>query len=547
MDKNKLVSQISDVIHAIPTDAACCSNCDHHVLGKDNKKVRELCRLLDCLFSHGLSNKDGGYWPFVKEIISKAEANEILNLWHPKTARGRSLAWLYSSINDSSLEFYFCSLPSNYNLIAKYYGKNAVLADEQVIKRIGMFLRELDGVKIYLEPKNRSSKAIENADTKVVGCSMNQNRSGLPSDDNKNQAVSNNVVVVRTNVSNKNPSFATLEQSVADFSGCPEVLGFSAADSDLFISGTELSIDAMEYEYPQENNRPWYKSGALHCVVLKRRPVNTAFSKSVPKIVDGGSDQTSLLVGSLETSNNYMNVAPPHDFNSTEMICSTPITPNDADFMLKEILKGSCMQKITNASTLVPKDGNIPPIDNASNNHREHTNPPGPMKTIENGLSENNAETIQVSSNGDKDGQSISDTNRKEEIDQPTKQYSEFEKRLFYRLQYVLDEESQKKKHSKENVSSSETESVNINNLQMQESSETNFNKENTFSEDNYDNNGNMNGKSTNGGPMLVLSPSETGELRLDSCEILELTTNVMHDGEQYFKVSRDAVVVVNE
>uniref|UniRef100_A0A915IM13 Uncharacterized protein n=1 Tax=Romanomermis culicivorax TaxID=13658 RepID=A0A915IM13_ROMCU len=144
MDKNKLVSQISDVIHAIPTDAACCSNCDDHVLGKDNKKVRELCRLLDCLFSHGL--------------------------------------------------------PSNYNLITKYYDKNAVLADKQ---------------------KNRSN-TVENAETKVAGCSLNSNRLVISSDDNKNQTVSNNVVVVRANVSNRNPSFATLEQSVADFSGCPE-------------------------------------------------------------------------------------------------------------------------------------------------------------------------------------------------------------------------------------------------------------------------------------------------------------------------------------
>uniref|UniRef100_A0A915IL46 PLEKHM2 PH domain-containing protein n=1 Tax=Romanomermis culicivorax TaxID=13658 RepID=A0A915IL46_ROMCU len=280
----------------------------------------------------------------------------------------------------------------------------------------------------------------------------------------------------------------------------------------------------MEYEYPQQNNRPWYKTGALHCVVSKRRPVNSAFSKSVPKIVDGGSDQTGLLVGSLETSNNYMNVAPPHDFNSTEMICSTPITPGDADFMLKEILKGSRVPKLNSVNILVPKDRDTPSHDSVLDNNCNDSNPTKQNEANENRLSENPFANLDV----EKVLHSVATS-----VDQQSQSFFDVNG------QHVLDEESRKKTRSKENVSSSEAENANINNHKIQESSETNLTKPYFSSENNYDNNGNMNERSTNDDSTLILSPSETGELRLDSCEILELTTNVMHDGEQYFKMYR--------
>lgn len=116
---------------------------------------------------------------------------------------------------------------------------------------------------------------------------------------------------------------------MADFSGCPEVLGLSSVDADLLLADTELCDDAMEYVYPDI-----IREVSSNYVLRRRKPQVT--NKSVPKITESND---AGLTSSMENSITDFSLPPTDMFNSKEVSSSTPVTQVDADAMFREIIK----------------------------------------------------------------------------------------------------------------------------------------------------------------------------------------------------------------
>lgn len=587
--KSDIVKQIGDAVQAVHDEAACSSQCDTHVLGKSNQRVRNLCRFLNALFSDGLINAEKSYWPLLKDTISKRECSDVVKIWKPQTDRGKSLAWLYNSVNENTLEYYMCSLPNNLSIVSKYYRKNACLFDAQILYQVSMLLRGLEGVSIYIEPKNASDlNKTSKPDTDSM-CKVVQSRKTSPSDiqsiksaDPDQPDLKENVTVISKPLPgqklsltqrklSRSSSLALLEHPVADFSDCPNELGLSDIDCLLLVEGAEASFDALEYQFPEEPFRPWAKSSIINRVTLKRRPTlnNTSSqNRSIAKI-DNTGDLANLPPNSLETSNTFMCVPPPLDFDHREMSSSTPITQNDAEIMLNEILKTSTRAAHL-ASVLETKNGTETP---------KSMQPFGftPSKLDFSSEQEESGRFLTAiddfsnTTNGKIDNQQILsekiDKNEllpDETIDKsPTLQpenkkndenagpgMSEFEKRLYSRLEQIyepkpIDNSNMVLEGGSVLTSSTDlSETANFgpnsltNSINNFEREMFNITIESSSVIDRCDTNGNLNNMA-NGEEERRKNAALNGELSLDSCEILELTTNVMHDGEQFYKMFR--------
>jgi len=57
------------------------------------------------------------FWSYVKEVLTKHEAERFMSLRNIRTDSGRGRAWLRSSLNEHSLERYMHMLTENPALI----------------------------------------------------------------------------------------------------------------------------------------------------------------------------------------------------------------------------------------------------------------------------------------------------------------------------------------------------------------------------------------------------------------------------------------------
>lgn len=78
----------------------------------------------------------------------------------------------------------------------------------------------------------------------------------------------------------RSPSTLLFEQSVADFSDCPQVLGLSPVDADLILADAELSEDALEFNYPE------IRLESSNFVRLRPQKIVGKINKAVPRIVE---------------------------------------------------------------------------------------------------------------------------------------------------------------------------------------------------------------------------------------------------------------------
>ncbi|PIK58344.1 putative pleckstrin-likey domain-containing family M member 2 [Apostichopus japonicus] len=117
----------------------------------EDRALQRLAEHLDHIFLHGLRHVTPGYWAFVQNYTHKDIIYEIKALDRLSTDLGRSRAWLYKALDESSLESYInCFLDDQAN-VKKYYIDLALLRDRERLSLLQTLISGLDFVSFKLE------------------------------------------------------------------------------------------------------------------------------------------------------------------------------------------------------------------------------------------------------------------------------------------------------------------------------------------------------------------------------------------------------------
>uniref|UniRef100_S4R9S6 Pleckstrin homology domain containing, family M (with RUN domain) member 2 n=1 Tax=Petromyzon marinus TaxID=7757 RepID=S4R9S6_PETMA len=86
-----------------------------------DRLLHRVCEHLDHALLHGLQHIPAGYWPLVMHFTRSDAVATISALHHVTTSLGRSRAWLYLALNESSLESYLRLFSENPVLLRSHY------------------------------------------------------------------------------------------------------------------------------------------------------------------------------------------------------------------------------------------------------------------------------------------------------------------------------------------------------------------------------------------------------------------------------------------
>uniref|UniRef100_A0A8C9TKN3 Pleckstrin homology domain-containing family M member 2 n=1 Tax=Scleropages formosus TaxID=113540 RepID=A0A8C9TKN3_SCLFO len=109
-----------------------------------DRVLQRLCEHLDHALLYGLQDISLGYWVLVLHFTRKEAVRQIEGLQHIATHLGRSRAWLYLALSESSLESYLRLFQENQGLLHKYYFKNALVCSHD---HLALFLTLVSGLE----------------------------------------------------------------------------------------------------------------------------------------------------------------------------------------------------------------------------------------------------------------------------------------------------------------------------------------------------------------------------------------------------------------
>uniref|UniRef100_A0A674MS33 Pleckstrin homology domain-containing family M member 2 n=1 Tax=Takifugu rubripes TaxID=31033 RepID=A0A674MS33_TAKRU len=109
-----------------------------------DRVLQRLCEHIDHALLYGLQDISSGYWVLVLHFTRREAVRQMDELQHIATNLGRSRAWLYLALNESSLESYLRLFQENQSLLHKYYFKNALVCSHD---HLALFLTLVSGLE----------------------------------------------------------------------------------------------------------------------------------------------------------------------------------------------------------------------------------------------------------------------------------------------------------------------------------------------------------------------------------------------------------------
>ncbi|XP_054904543.1 pleckstrin homology domain-containing family M member 2 isoform X2 [Poeciliopsis prolifica] len=118
--KDRILENISMSVKKLQSYFAACED-ETPAIRNHDRVLQRLCEHLDHALLYGLQDISSGYWVLVVHFTRREAVRQIDELQHIATNLGRSRAWLYLALSESSLESYLRLFQENQGLLQKYY------------------------------------------------------------------------------------------------------------------------------------------------------------------------------------------------------------------------------------------------------------------------------------------------------------------------------------------------------------------------------------------------------------------------------------------
>ncbi|KAK6472371.1 pleckstrin homology domain-containing family M member 2-like [Huso huso] len=141
--KDRILENISLSVKKLQSYFAACED-ETPAIRNHDRVLQRLCEHLDHALLYGLQDISSGYWVLVLHFTRREAIKQIEELQHIATNMGRSRAWLYLALSESSLESYLRLFQENRTLLHKYYFKNALVCSDD---HLTLFLTLVSGLE----------------------------------------------------------------------------------------------------------------------------------------------------------------------------------------------------------------------------------------------------------------------------------------------------------------------------------------------------------------------------------------------------------------
>ncbi|XP_033824959.1 pleckstrin homology domain-containing family M member 2 isoform X2 [Periophthalmus magnuspinnatus] len=141
--KDRILENISMSVKKLQSYFAACED-ETPAIRNHDRVLQRLCEHIDHALLYGLQDISSGYWVLVLHFTRREAVRQIEELQHIATNLGRSRAWLYLALSESSLESYLRLFQENQALLHKYYFKNALVCSHD---HLALFLTLVSGLE----------------------------------------------------------------------------------------------------------------------------------------------------------------------------------------------------------------------------------------------------------------------------------------------------------------------------------------------------------------------------------------------------------------
>lgn len=148
--KDRILENISFSVKKLQSYFAACED-ETPAIRNHDRVLQRLCEHLDHALLYGLQDISSGYWVLVLHFTRREAVRQIDELQHIATNLGRSRAWLYLALSESSLESYLRLFQENQALLHKYYFKNALVCSHDHLTLFLTLVSGLEFIRFDLE------------------------------------------------------------------------------------------------------------------------------------------------------------------------------------------------------------------------------------------------------------------------------------------------------------------------------------------------------------------------------------------------------------
>ncbi|XP_008293492.1 pleckstrin homology domain-containing family M member 2 [Stegastes partitus] len=148
--KDRILENISFSVKKLQSYFAACED-ETPAIRNHDRVLQRLCEHLDHALLYGLQDISSGYWVLVLHFTRREAVRQIDDLQHIATNLGRSRAWLYLALSESSLESYLRLFQENQGLLQKYYFKNALVCSHDHLTLFLTLVSGLEFIRFDLE------------------------------------------------------------------------------------------------------------------------------------------------------------------------------------------------------------------------------------------------------------------------------------------------------------------------------------------------------------------------------------------------------------
>ncbi|XP_047223068.1 pleckstrin homology domain-containing family M member 2 isoform X2 [Girardinichthys multiradiatus] len=148
--KDRILENISLSVKKLQSYFAACED-ETPAIRNHDRVLQRLCEHIDHALLYGLQDISSGYWVLVVHFTRREAVRQIDELQHIATNLGRSRAWLYLALSESSLESYLRLFQENQGLLQKYYFKNALVCSHDHLTLFLTLVSGLEFIRFDLE------------------------------------------------------------------------------------------------------------------------------------------------------------------------------------------------------------------------------------------------------------------------------------------------------------------------------------------------------------------------------------------------------------
>ncbi|KAJ8260205.1 hypothetical protein GJAV_G00178320 [Gymnothorax javanicus] len=148
--KDRILENLSLSVKKLQSYFAACED-ETPAIRNHDRVLQRLCEHLDHALLYGLQNISSGYWVLVLHFTRREAVRQIEGLRHIATNLGRSRAWLYLALSESSLESYLRLFQENRGLLMKYYYENALVCSHDHLTLFLTLVSGLEFIRFDLE------------------------------------------------------------------------------------------------------------------------------------------------------------------------------------------------------------------------------------------------------------------------------------------------------------------------------------------------------------------------------------------------------------